>query len=123
MPGHDDTQIKNIEPVTGDNWRDFIASDIAVLMLGKKDCEACAKWTNELSDFVEHDTEFSAVRYGKMDLMTRGLAEFKKENAAWLQELDVLPFTVIYSDGVKEKEFAGGGIERLVNRLRNLSAT
>jgi hypothetical protein len=54
-----------------------------------------------------------------MMLDQRGLIEFKKENS-WLAEVEVLPFNVLYSAGEKRKEYAGGGLDRLLNRLRKI---
>jgi hypothetical protein len=111
--------MSRLEPVGPGEWREFISAPLAVLMLGKSDCDACAGWTTELEGFLADDQEWQGVRFGKMLLDKGGLFEFKKENP-WLAELDVLPFTQIYSEGERLKGFAGGGIERLVNRLRSI---
>jgi hypothetical protein len=108
-----------LEAIDGTNWRDFVASPKAVLMLGKSDCDACGQWTVELERFLETDQEWKDVRFGKMLLDQRGLIDFKKANT-WLAELDELPFNQIYVNGERSKSFAGGGVERLVNRLRGL---
>lgn len=112
--------MSRLEKINRENWREFLASPTAVLMLGKSDCEACGKWTEELTTFLEEDTEWSSVRFGKLELDRGGMAEFKKENGSWLQELDDLPYTVIYSSGERVKEFFGSGVDRLVNRLRRV---
>ena len=111
-----------LESVDGTNWRDFVAAPKAVLMLGKSDCGACAQWTEELQKFLETDEDWKDVRFGKMVLDQRGLIDFKKANT-WIAELDELPFNQIYVNGERSKSFAGGGVERLVNRLRNLGAS
>ena len=109
-----------LEMIDGNNWRDFVGAPKAVLMIGKSDCGACAQWTDELKQFLETDEEWKDVRFGKMLLDQRGLISFKKENT-WLADLDELPFNQIYVNGARSKSFAGGGVERLVNRLRNLA--
>jgi hypothetical protein len=48
--------------------------------------------------------------------MRGGLVAFKRANP-WIAELDVLPYTLIYRQGEKVAEFAGGGVGRLVARL------
>jgi len=48
-----------------------------------------------------------------------GLIGFKRAHP-WIAELDVLPFTQIFVAGERGKSFAGGGVERLVNRLRHV---
>jgi hypothetical protein len=105
-----------LEAIDGRSWEAFVAAPAAVLMLGKSDCEACKAWTAELEGFLAKDDRFSQVRFGKVLLDTPGLASFKRANP-WLAGLDSLPFNVIYVKGERVKEFAGGGIERLVNRL------
>lgn len=113
--------MPRIEKLEGDRWREFIRAPVAVLVLGKSDCEACSAWSRELETFLEKDQEWRDVRFGKILLDERGLIDFKRANP-WIAELDVLPFTQIYTAGERSKSFAGGGIERLVNRLRSLAA-
>ena len=110
--------MASLEAVDNKNWREFVASPRSVLMLGKSDCAACASWTEELEAFLASDEEWKDVRFGKILLDRPGLIDFKRANP-WIAELDVLPFNQIYASGERGKSFAGGGIERLVNRLRN----
>jgi hypothetical protein len=108
-----------LEQVDGRNWRDFVAAPVAVLTLGKSDCDNCATWTGELEEFLGRDTEFGDVRFGKMLLDQGGLIDFKRANP-WLAGVDVLPYNLIYVAGERRKEFPGGGVERLTSRLRSL---
>ena len=110
-----------LEIIDAASWKEFIAAPAAVLVLGKSDCENCARWTAELSGFAESNQEFRQVRFGKMMLDQPGLIDFKRSNR-WVADLDVLPFTVIYVDGQRTRSFAGSGVERLVNRLRRVLA-
>lgn len=106
----------------GASWRELVEAPVAVLVLGKTDCNACAEWTGALEEFLGRDEEFSGrVRFGKIYLDKRGLADFKRENA-WVAEVDALPFNQIYRNGERVRSFAGGGTDRLVNRLRNVLA-
>jgi hypothetical protein len=111
--------MSRLESVDNGNWREFITAPRSVLMLGKNDCQACASWTEELESFLATDEEWKDVRFGKILLDKPGLIDFKRANP-WIAELDVLPFNQIYKGGERAKSFAGGGVERLVNRLRNL---
>lgn len=113
---------KQLEVIDGHSWREFVGSDVAVLMLGKSDCEACARWTEELTTFLGSEHGLAGVRFGKMLLDQKGLTDFKRDNGAWLKDVDVLPFNVIYRRGKIEKSFAGSGIERLTNRLAGVLA-
>ena len=90
-------------------------------MLGKSDCPACAAWTEELTAFLEGDSEWTSVRFGKLLLDQPGLGSFKKANP-WLAGLKDLPLNLIYIKGEKVKEFLGSGTERLANRLSRLLA-
>jgi len=110
-----------LERVDDQSWREFTAAPMAVLMLGKSDCEACNAWTAELEQFLGGDTEWTGVRFGKILLDEGRLIDFKRSNR-WVAEIDELPFNQIYVSGERSKSFAGGGVERLVSRLRNLSA-
>lgn len=115
-----------LEAISGDNWRDFVGSDLAILMLGKTDCMACADWTTELEGWLEAGPKLPPgvppVRVGKMLLDQRGNTDFKRENTEWLKDLEDLPFTIIYRKGERQKSFAGGGLDRLETRLTNLFA-
>ena len=111
--------MSRLEHIDGRNWEEFLRAPVAVLMLGKSDCDACAAWTEELIRFLESDTEFPTVRFGKILLDQGGLIGFKRAHP-WIAELDVLPFTQLFVAGERSKSFAGSGTERLVNRLRQI---
>jgi hypothetical protein len=107
---------QRLELLDGKTWEAFLASRVAVLMLGKSDCHACAEWTDELVAFLAADTRWRDVRFGKILLDTPGLVSFKRANP-WIAELDVLPVTLVFVNGKEAKRFAGAGVERLVTRL------
>lgn len=110
-----------LEMLDRGNWEPFVASPVAMLMLAKADCENCAAWTEELQRFLETDREFGAVRFGKLYLDQGGLLGFKKRNP-WLAEVDALPMNVIFRNGERVKTWAGGGVDRMANRLRGVLA-
>ena len=108
-----------LELLDRETWQDFLSATTAVLILGKSDCESCATWTAEVESFLRDDTEWTNVRFGKIDLDRGGLAAFKKANT-WLADVTDLPFTIVYVDGDRKKEFLGSGIQRLINRMRRV---
>jgi len=112
--------MSQLEMLSRETWRDFLASPAAVLMIGKTDCEACKAWTKELEAFLGDDHEWPQFRFGKLELDKPGFGEFKRENG-WLADIHDLPYNVIYIDGERIKEYAGGGIDRLTNRLRRVT--
>ncbi|HZP41327.1 MAG TPA: hypothetical protein VFD84_07430 [Candidatus Binatia bacterium] len=114
--------MSRLEQVDGQRWRELVAAPLAVLVLGKSDCPACAAWSEELEQFLATDGEWRHVRFGKVLLDKGGLIDFKRANP-WIAELDVLPFTQIWARGERAKGFAGGGVERLVARLRALTGS
>jgi len=105
-----------LEEIDGLSWEALVATPWSVLMLGKSDCEHCASYTEELQTFLAGDATYGDVRFGKILLDRGGLVAFKRANP-WIAELDVLPYTLIYRQGEKVAEFAGGGVGRLVARL------
>ena len=113
--------MARLETVDGGNWREFVAAPVAVLVIGKSDCAACAAWSEELERFLAEDTEWKHVRFGKMLVDKGGLIDFKRASP-WLADVDELPFNQIYVKGERSKAFPGGGMERLVSRLRGLAA-
>jgi len=112
--------VGRLEQIDGRTWEDLLRAPVAVLMLGKSDCAACAAWTDELTRFLAIDREWTHVRFGKMLLDKGGLIGFKRAHP-WIAELDVLPFNQIFVAGKRGKSFAGGGVDRLVNRLRQIA--
>jgi hypothetical protein len=102
-----------------DTWEEFLRSPLAVLVLAKTDCEHCAKWSSELTEFLAADESWPGVRFGKLYLDQPGLFAFKKAHP-WIAEVDVLPFTAIFKAGERVKTFAGGGIDRLTARLSGI---
>jgi len=113
--------MATLELLDRETWEAFTQAPLAFLMLGKKDCEHCAKWTDELTAFLAADTEFAAARFGKLLIDTPGLGAFKKANP-WLAEVEVLPYNLLYQAGQRVKDWPGGGIDRLVNRLRRITS-
>ena len=113
--------MSRLESVDGTNWREFVAAPLAVLVIGKSDCPSCTAWSAELETFLESDRDWSHVRFGKMLLDKGGLIDFKRANP-WLAEVEELPFNQIYVRGERSKAFPGGGLDRLVDRLRTLAA-
>jgi hypothetical protein len=113
--------VSRLEHVDAQGWREFVGAPLAVLVLGKSDCPACAAWSDELEQFLAADTEWTNVRFGKILLDRGGLIDFKRSNP-WIADLDVLPFTQIWTRGERAKGFAGGGIDRLVSRLQSLAS-
>lgn len=103
----------DVELLTKDNWQDFLKEPKAVLMLGKTTCEACKEWTADLKDWSDSP---EGIRYGKINLDEPGWGRFKLQEK-WVSEVDVLPFNAIYIDGENKKSWAGGGLDRLSNRL------
>ncbi|MCS5533437.1 MAG: hypothetical protein NZ736_04190 [Candidatus Poseidoniaceae archaeon] len=101
-----------MELLDSETWEDFFSAPIAMLMLGKNDCASCETWTVELEEFVVPE----GVRIGKILLDTPGLGRFKIAHD-WVSGVDVLPFNVIFVNGEMKKQWAGGGIERMQNRL------
>jgi hypothetical protein len=109
--------VKRLEELGPDTWEAFLRSPRAVLVLGKSDCDSCARWSEELTEWLADPARWPDVRFGKLMLNTPGLIAFKRANP-WVASIDMLPHTIVYLDGNKAKEFAGGGIDRLETRLR-----
>ena len=114
--------MSRVEAIDGSGWEEFVASPVAVLVLGRSDCAACAQWSSELEAHLGDPTRWPEVRFGKVLLDTPGLAGFKRANP-WVAELDVLPSNQIYVRGERVKSFAGGGVSRLDSRLRRVAAS
>lgn len=112
--------MSRLELLDGSSWENFVEAPLSVLMIGKTDCAACAKFSDELEAFLADDTKYSDTRFGKIYLDQRGLIAFKKANP-WLAEVTDLPYTVIYKNGELAKRFVGGGVDRVTNRLDRLA--
>jgi hypothetical protein len=113
--------MSRVEILDADTWEEFLGADAAVLMLAKTTCQNCSSWTAELEAALAGGGFYPGVRFGKLYLDQRGLIAFKKANP-WIATVDVLPFNVIYRKGEQVKTFAGGGLDRLRNRLERVLA-
>lgn len=100
-----------------DDWAVPFSAPLSVVVIGKTTCEHCKEWAAELDAFLAETDEFDDVVFAKIDLDTPGLVPLKRAHP-WVSELSDLPHTSIWQAGEKRKEFLGGGIDRLVNRLR-----
>jgi len=109
-----------LELLGPDSWRDFMSQDTFFLMLGKSDCAGCNTWTEELKGYLKGEHPHGGVRFGKLLLDQRGLTDFKREHGGWLKEVQDLPWNLLYMGGEQKKAWAGGGVDRLTNRLVNL---
>lgn len=103
----------DVELLNKDNWQEFLKEPKAVLMLGKTTCQACKEWTAELEEWNDSP---DGIRFGKINLDEPGWGRFKLQEK-WVSEVDVLPFNAIYIEGENKKSWAGGGLDRLSNRL------
>ena len=79
-------------------------------------CEHCTIYSDDLHRFPDSGSAPGDVGFGKMLLDRGGLVGFQRANP-WLADLDVLPYTLVYRQGVKVAEFAGGDVPRLQARL------
>ncbi len=110
------SRIEQLDPTT---LEDFLAADASVLILAKTTCENCSRWSEELGAACCDAGFFPGVRFGKLYLDTPGLIAFKKANP-WIAGVEDLPYNVIYVKGEQVKQYAGGGIDRLSNRLNRV---
>lgn len=110
-----------IETLTDENYREFLAKGMRVLLLTRRDCPHCRAWTGEVSEFLKSDDVWKKVRFAKIDLGSDEVEEFKKANA-WLEFIPGVPFNVIFVEGQPTNSFAGSGVKRMVKRLERLSS-
>ena len=112
--------MSRLERIDGSSWEQLVTAPLAVLVLGKSDCAACAQWSAELEAHLEDASRWPDVRFGKILLDTPGLASFKRANP-WVADLESLPSTQIYVAGERVKSFFGGGVVRLESRLQRVA--
>ena len=111
-----------LEQLDRSSLAEFLTSPVAVLVLGKSDCGACAQWAEELTAFLAtlpDDHIAGGARFGRIYLDQPGLGFFKK-SSPWLVSVHDLPYTALYADGAYARGFVGLGTSRLVNRLKRV---
>ncbi|MBT3420043.1 MAG: hypothetical protein HN794_06815 [Euryarchaeota archaeon] len=111
--------MPELEIIDRNSWEEFLSASPVVLMLGKNDCQACSEWTEELTTWLASGDAPEQVRFGKILLDTPGMGRFKIAQP-WVSGVDILPFNAIFIDGERVKEWAGGKLIRLQNRLERL---
>ena len=78
---------KRLEDISDSNWRDFVGSELSVLLLTVAECPHCRKWAEELTEFLEDDSDWDHVRFGKIVLDGDGVGDFKNSNE-WLEMIE-----------------------------------
>jgi hypothetical protein len=111
---------RTLEIVHDGNWREFLSSDVAVLVLAVSACPACAAWREELGAWLGDGSGWTGMRFGVIELDSPTAADFKKNNE-WLDQVPGIPFTAVFVDGGPRTSLAGGGVARLERRLESLS--
>jgi hypothetical protein len=111
--------MNRIETINDSNWQEFLASSSAVLSLSISSCPACARWRNELEQWLADDGLWPNTRFGWLTLDSPDTREFKNDNE-WLDEVPGLPFNAVFVNGEPRTSLAGGGIGRLVRRLERI---
>ena len=109
-----------LETVDSTNFKEFLSAPVAFLMVGKTDCPACIKWTEELVSYLDTTPDLPGVRFGKVVLDGGGVTEFKRTHAGWLKDVMELPYNTLWVNGQKVKDWTGNNVERLANRLNPL---
>jgi hypothetical protein len=112
--------MSRLERIYDDNFEEFLETGFRVLVLTQKDCPHCRAWSEEISEFLDSDQEWTEVRFGKIDLESDRAKNFKEANE-WLEFVPGVPFNVLFKDGQPANSFAGSGVRRLVNRLQRLT--
>lgn len=112
--------MERLEKIDDANWKEFVGSQMAVLLVSKSGCPACHAWAEELEWFLGHTEDYAAVRFGKVVIDGADVEAFKRDND-WLDHVDALPFNAIFVAGEPKASFFGGGAVRLQRRLDRLS--
>lgn len=108
--------MSRLQNVDKDSWESFYDDGVHVLVIGKTTCNACKEWGTELQAFLEDETAYPGVDFGKINIDQGGLSKWKKANP-WLADVTDLPCTIILKNGEIQKQFYGKGIARLTSRL------
>jgi hypothetical protein len=111
-----------LETIDDRNWREFLEAPVAVLVLAISNCEACARWQEELGDWLGSDGAPTGIRFGRIVLDSADSREFKAAND-WLDEIPGVPFTAIFEAGEPRSSLAGVGVGRLGRRLARLQTS
>jgi len=96
----------------------LLAAERAVLVLTRSGCDACATYEADVTRHRDAGQLPRDVAIGALVLDARDDGvRFKRANAAWLAELDFLPYTLLYVRGRLAEEFATTHAAYLVERL------
>lgn len=108
-----------LEMIDDANFEEFLSAPLSFLMIGKVGCGPCMEWTAELESSGE---SFPLVRFGKITVGGENkLTNFKRAHGTWLIRVREMPYNSLWVNGKIVKEWPGGGMDRLINRLKNLS--
>lgn len=101
----DDTNISN-----------FLKSQHAVLVLGKSTCGNCHEYDSGIVAIIDRP-EYGSLSFGKVILDEPGSIMFKRNNP-WISQIELLPYTVLYANGLKVAEFAASNVKYLEEKLK-----
>lgn len=108
--------ISEITSLSANDWSKELSSGQKLLLIGKSSCQACAEWKKDLSSWKRPD-ELIIL---EIKLDQSGFGNFKRENP-WITEIQILPYNVIFNEGVIVERWSGKGIERLENKLHSIT--
>jgi thioredoxin-like negative regulator of GroEL len=103
--------------VTDASFAQFSATQRAVLVLTRADCERCRRYIAELEALLERG-QLAGVVVGALELDHPDVAHFQRDNR-WLFGLEALPFTLLYQAGAVIDTFGALHAEYLVERSTN----
>ena len=104
--------------VNDDTVASVVGARHGALVLAKDECDNCAAYEAEIRDLQEGG-KLGDLVVGKMVLTRPGCRDFKRTNP-WLRDLDVLPYTLLYTRGEKVDEFAASKGTYLLERAEDV---
>ena len=104
-PAHIGAEAGAIARVADETMAEVLEAEQAILILTKSDCGYCAAYQAGIAG-LQARGELDGFAVRKLVLDERGATRFKRDNA-WLADVEVLPYTVLYRRGERIAGFAG----------------
>ncbi len=78
---------------------------LAVVVLTRSDCGACAEYAQTIAHVREQDTRLRPIEFLKVTLDRGGTAAFKRQHQ-WVARVEDLPHTILFRNGTLVDRFS-----------------
>jgi len=108
--------MATFEAMTDRIYDQLSSLEFALIVLGRGSCQDCTQYHGELRQWVAGGDGPGQLRVLTLNLDSPLGQDFKDDHE-WVRHIDTIPYNALMVKGVVVKNWSGGTIQRLMNRL------